>query len=162
MSYIIRKATDSDREAVTDIFNYFVENSFAAYPDKKFGYEIFDIFKGIAKGGSFYAVEFEGKITGFGFLKQYHSAAAFSGVSELTYFILPEYTGKGIGTELLNILISDAKNMGIRTVIADISSLNETSLNFHKKNGFVECGRFKDIGRKHGKEFDVVYMQKFI
>ena len=32
--YNLRKAEDRDRTAVADIFNYFVENSYAAYPDK--------------------------------------------------------------------------------------------------------------------------------
>ncbi|HQP12426.1 MAG TPA: hypothetical protein PK470_06655 [Candidatus Omnitrophota bacterium] len=31
-----------DRESVVDIFNYYVENSFSAYPEKKVPYEFFD------------------------------------------------------------------------------------------------------------------------
>ncbi|MGD0951544.1 MAG: hypothetical protein ABR985_03985 [Methanotrichaceae archaeon] len=52
--------------------------------------------------------------------------------------------------------------MGIVTVLASISSLNQASLAFHKKNGFVECGRFVGIGRKMGKGFDVVWMQRMV
>jgi L-amino acid N-acyltransferase YncA len=63
---------------------------------------------------------------------------------------------------MLNTLISDARKMKIKTVLASISSLNEESIHFHKKHGFLECGRFGSIGRKHGKSFDVVWMQKFV
>ncbi|MEW6616706.1 MAG: hypothetical protein AB1401_14730 [Thermodesulfobacteriota bacterium] len=35
-------------------------------------------------------------------------------------------------------------------------------MNFHKKNGFIECGRFKNICKKKNKIFDVVYMQKML
>ena len=35
MTYRIRKVTDGDREAVVAIFNYFVEHSYAAYPEEK-------------------------------------------------------------------------------------------------------------------------------
>jgi phosphinothricin acetyltransferase len=52
--------------------------------------------------------------------------------------------------------------MGIVTVLASISSLNQSSLAFHKKNGFVECGRFVGIGRKMGTGFNVFWMQKKI
>jgi len=50
----------------------------------------------------------------------------------------------------------------IKTLLASISSRNKESIAFHKKHGFIECGRFKDIGRKRGKPFDVVWMQKVI
>ncbi len=43
--YEIRRVREADRSAVVGIFNYFVENSFAAYPDKKVGPEIFDLLR---------------------------------------------------------------------------------------------------------------------
>lgn len=45
-------------------------------------------------------------------------------------------------------------------LLASISSRNEQSLAFHRKRGFVECGRLRDVGVKFGKSFDVVWMQK--
>ena len=63
---------------------------------------------------------------------------------------------------MLKRLISDARKMKIKTLLASISSRNKESIAFHKKHGFIECGRFKDIGRKRGKLFDVVWMQKVI
>jgi len=62
----------------------------------------------------------------------------------------------------LNVLIKEAKRKGFDTLLASISSLNEISLNFHLKNGFTECGRFKRIGKKFGQDFDEVWMQRFI
>ena len=35
MNYKIRHATDKDREDLTDIFNYYIEKSHAAFFDKK-------------------------------------------------------------------------------------------------------------------------------
>jgi phosphinothricin acetyltransferase len=52
--------------------------------------------------------------------------------------------------------------MGLRTILAGISSLNPKSLAFHERQGFVQCGRFLNVGRKWGKDFDVVWMQKTI
>ncbi len=59
-------------------------------------------------------------------------------------------------------LLNEAREKGITSIMASISSLNSKSLNFHKKQGFRECGRFLRIGRKWGQEFDVVWMQKMI
>jgi L-amino acid N-acyltransferase YncA len=86
----------------------------------------------------------------------------FNHTAELGYFIKPDYTVRGLGTLLLAQLIQDAKKMNIRVLLASISSLNEKSIEFHKKHGFFESGRFKGIGQKRGQIFDLVWMQNFI
>jgi phosphinothricin acetyltransferase len=74
--------------------------------------------------------------------------------------MLPEYRESVI--DMLNHLVDKAKQKGIWSILASISSLNEGSINFHKKNGFIECGRFKNVGRKKGQIFDTVWMQKML
>ena len=44
--------------------------------------------------------------------------------------------------------------------LARISAENEGSISFHKKHGFVECGRFRAVGQKGPKVYDMVWMQK--
>jgi phosphinothricin acetyltransferase len=50
--------------------------------------------------------------------------------------------------------------MEITSLLANISSRNRQSLEFHLRNGFRECGRFLKVGHKFGEAFDVVWMQK--
>jgi phosphinothricin acetyltransferase len=50
--------------------------------------------------------------------------------------------------------------MGIDNLLASASSLNEQSLRFHAKVGFERCGTFRSVGRKAGRDFDVVWFQK--
>jgi len=52
--------------------------------------------------------------------------------------------------------------MNLTSILASVSSLNQGSVNFHLKNGFTECGRFRDVGRKKGETFDVVYFQRML
>ncbi|MHB8052899.1 MAG: hypothetical protein ACYDEZ_06390 [Methanoregula sp.] len=33
--------TDTDREPIIDLFNYYIEHSFAAYPEEKVPYDFF-------------------------------------------------------------------------------------------------------------------------
>ena len=49
------------------------------------------------------------------------------------------------------IFFSSAKKMGLHTVLANVSSLNEESIRFHLRNGFTECGRFKEAGKKRAR-----------
>ncbi len=52
--------------------------------------------------------------------------------------------------------------MKIDTIMASVSSLNESSLQFHVNHGFTESGRFIRIGKKFNRDFDVVWFQKNI
>ena len=160
MSYKFENVSYDHKKAITDIFNYYVVNSFAAYPTSPVGDALFDRFYDMSSGYPFKVITYNTKeIVGFAFLHPYHLADSFSKTAEITYFILPDHTGKGLATKILNLFISIGKKQGIMNLLANISSLNEGSINFHKKNGFVECGRFKNIGHKFNKDFDVVWMQ---
>jgi phosphinothricin acetyltransferase len=162
MDYQIRKVQDTDAPGIISLFNYYIEHSFAAYPEKRLDEKMFFMFREAVKEYPFYVIEAYNQVIGFGFLHRYNPFEMFNRVAEVTYFIDPEHTGEGLGTVLLNRLIEDAKKMQIDTLLAHISSKNERSIEFHKKNGFKECGRFVKIGKKHGEEFDVVWMQRFI
>ncbi len=107
-------------------------------------------------------LEKEGYIAGFAFLKRYHAYPAFNSVAEVGYFILPEYIRKGLGKRLLDRLENEARALGVDTLLANISSHNQPSLDFHGRRGFRECGRFQRISRKFGQDVDIVWMQKFI
>jgi len=60
---------------------------------------------------------------------------------------------------MLRQLIKDAKSNGIHNILACIVSKNTQSIKFHEKHGFVECGRFKNVGYKFNQYFDLVWMQ---
>jgi phosphinothricin acetyltransferase len=161
MEYSISPISNEDGEAIIDIFNYYVENSFAAYPENKLPYQAFDMFLQISNGYPRASIKNRnGKIIGFGMLRSYHPIPTFSQTAEVTYFLHPDHTGKGLGKMLLYFLEKGASEKGITNILVNVSSLNPGSINFHRKNGFIECGRFKNIVKKKGQEFDAVWMQK--
>jgi L-amino acid N-acyltransferase YncA len=161
MEYLVTPLSSEDRESVMDIFNYYVENSFAAYPENKLPYHAFDMFLQMSNGFPSGAIKDQnGEIVGFGMLRSHNPIPTFSQTAEATYFIHPEYSGKGLGKMLLSVLEKGAVERGITNILACISSLNPGSIRFHQKNGFTECGRFRQIGKKRGREFDTVWMQK--
>lgn len=151
------------RVPVIDIFNHYIENTFAAYLDRKVPYDFYDIFLSMMKGYPSAALLLDtAEVAGFCFLRAHNPLPAFARAADITYFLRPGHTGNGLGKIALEFLTMAAKPMGIDTVMASVSSLNEYSLRFHGKNGFRECGRFSKIGRKFGRDFDVVWFQKFI
>ena len=92
-------------------------------------------------------------------LKPYNPNDAFNETAEVSYFLDHNYRRKGIGTLAFAKLLDDAKRLGKMELIATISGDNETSIAFHRKLGFIECGRFHDIGFKFNKRFDLVFIQ---
>lgn len=161
MEYSIGLISSEDRESIIDIFNYYVENSFAAYPEEKLPYQAFDMFLRMSQGYPTGSIrDRNGRIVGFGMLRTHNSMPTFSQTAEVTYFIHPDHTGKGLGKMLLGFLEKGAVEKGITNILANISSFNSRSIEFHKQNGFVECGRFEKVGKKNGQEFDTVWMQK--
>jgi L-amino acid N-acyltransferase YncA len=159
------KLGEGDREAVIDLFNYYIENSFAAYPEKKVPCGLFDQFLALTEGYPAFTVRDEeqvDRIVGFAFLRPYHPLAAFQRAAEITYFIEPGYTGQGIGSRILERITGEARRKGIDTILANVSSLNESSLRFHERHGFEECGRFRRVAKKKGQDLDVVWMQKIL
>ena len=163
MDFTIAPVLKEDGKAIIDIFNHYVENSFAAYPEGRAPYEFFDLLLNLSEGYPFLvARDCGGNVLGFALLRPHNPMPVFSRTAEVTCFIAPEHTGKGMGKALQERLLHEAGEKGIDNVLASISSLNPASLAFHKKRGFQECGRMLKTGRKWGRDFDVVWMQKMI
>jgi L-amino acid N-acyltransferase YncA len=161
--YTLSPIDPADGNAVIDLFNHYIEHSFAAYPEIKVPYQFFMLLMQACANYPAIAVkDSTGSLAGFGMLRPHNPMPAFRHTAEITYFIRPELTGKGLGTKMLEYLEAAGKKQEITTILAGISSLNEGSIRFHERNGFFECGRFVKVGVKKGVVFDIVWMQKFI
>lgn len=162
MDVKFEKMAQEHGKEIIDLFNYYVENSFAAYPDTKLPYEFFGKFLEMTRNYPAYTIMNTdcNKVIGFCFLHAYNPFPVFRETAEISCFIDHEYVGKGIGKKALSMLEADATEHGIKRILASISSENNVSLSFHRGNGFVECGRFSRVGKKFGRYFDIVWMGK--
>lgn len=159
MKYHLEPMGEAHRRAVIDIYNHYVRESFAAYPELPAGYEMYDRFLEMTRGyPALVALTEAGEAAGFAFLRPWHHAATIRRTAEITYFLHPGHVRRGLGGTLLAHLIEAARPMGIDRLLASISSRNPESLGFHQTHGFTECGRFPAVGRKFGEDFDIVWM----
>ncbi|MCE1187849.1 MAG: N-acetyltransferase family protein [Ignavibacteria bacterium] len=156
----IRILTAEDMGAARDIFNYFALNEFAVYCEFALTSEQFA--KAMDDKIISLAACFEERVVGYSCLTKFKPFPNFARTALLAYFIKPEFTGKGLGSLLLDELFTLGKQKGITNYLAHISSKNEQSLNFHRKHGFVEAGRFFNVADKFGEPFDIIWMQKQI
>ncbi len=162
-SYHWNSVDPSDRIAIIDLFNDYIDHSFAAYPEARVPYEFFDVLLQWCRDYPSVTVKDErGAVLGFGILRAHNTIPVFSHTAEVSYFLRPEWTGRGLGSRMLKILEKKGKRQGITILLASISSRNEESIRFHARHGFREFGRFQGIGKKRGMIFDTVWMQKEI
>ncbi len=161
-SPLLRPYTTDDAHAVAAIIDYFALNTFASYNSTPYGKIITERFNQEIENFPNYVVEIDGRVVGSGGLRPVHPGDCVKRTGEIGYSFLPEFTGQGFGTLLLNRLESDARSLGMTSLVASISSRNERSISFHLKHGFIECGRFHRAGIKFGEVFDIVWMQKFL
>jgi phosphinothricin acetyltransferase len=158
--FILRPIRDADRERVMEIFNYYVLEGPSAYPESPLPNHFFDIL--LKEAYRAYVVEIGGRVAGFGLLKGYLPVSSFSHTAQLSYFLDPDARGLGLGTALLDRLVSDARSQGIGVLLVHLSSQNAPSVAFHKHHGFSECGRFPAVGKKSGQVFDQIWMYRNI
>ena len=159
--YSFEDLAENHRKPVIDILNYFMRTSYAAFPSREMGYDLFDRLLEMSRGYPRVAIkDVAGAIMGFALLRPYHFADSFQRTAEITYFIMPEHTRQGLGTAILELFSHKCRERGIDSILAPVSSRNPGSLEFHRKHGFRECGRFLKVARKWGEDFDVVWLQK--
>jgi phosphinothricin acetyltransferase len=157
---IVRKVRDSDRDGIITIFNHYAATSYAAYPEMPVNDRFFEFLR---EGTlAFFVLAYKEQVVGFGLIKLLLPFPAFMKTGMLTYFLLPEFTGKGLGEILLERLTTDATEMGMTSLVANMASKNIPSIYFHLHNGFTEVGRLKNAGVKFGDSFDVLWMQKML
>jgi L-amino acid N-acyltransferase YncA len=155
---IIRKVEDSDRDAIISIFNYYVKEGFSTYPDTPVPPGFFNML--IEGSHTCFIIEKNGKEVGFSILRPLLPFPAFAKTATISTFIEHSSRNQGFGKKLLEHVENEAKSREMVLLLANISSKNQESLNFHVKYGFLECGRFHKAGIKFNTPFDLVWMEK--
>jgi len=157
----MRPLTSGDAPAVREIFNDYVAHSFAAYAQQPLTMQdIHGLLSQCERYPALAAENHAGELIGFALLRPYSPFDTFAATATVTYFIVPEHTGEGLGGALLQGLEEGASRLGIDRLLAHVSSKNEASLAFHRKHGFSHCGTFHEVGRKQGELFDIVWFEK--
>jgi L-amino acid N-acyltransferase YncA len=101
------------------------------------------------------------RIYGFCYAAQFRERPAYAGTFEDSVYVAPNAIGRGVGSALLGVLLSQLETMGVHEVLALIGdSANAASIKVHARKGFREVGILSRVGRKFGRELDVLVMQR--
>lgn len=102
----------------------------------------------------------DGALLGYAYASQFRPRAAYRYGCENSIYIRDDARGQGIGKALMLALIAAAEQCGFRQMVAVIGGAEPASAALHSACGFVEVGRLRAMGRKHGRWLDNLYMQR--
>jgi phosphinothricin acetyltransferase len=104
--------------------------------------------------------EADGAVVGWIALAPVSSRCCYAGVAEISVYVAEAARGRGVGSALLERLISSAESAGIWTLETGVFPENEGSLALLKRFGFREVGIRERIGQLDGVWRDVVFLER--
>jgi phosphinothricin acetyltransferase len=160
VNFHIQPATVQDLPVINDIYNYYVTRSTCTYQtDPETPESRREWFARHDAAHPVIVVEQDGQVVAWGSLTQLHSRQGYRVTVEDSIYVRHDMHRRGIGQAILLELIQAAKTLGYHSIIASISADQDASVELHRKNGFVQVGRLREVGWKFDRLLDVMYMQ---
>ena len=101
-------------------------------------------------------------LVGFASFGDFRAWPGYRYTVEHTVHIRADRRGQGIGRQLMQPLMEQARAAGKHVMIAGVDADNGGSLRFHETLGFVRVAHFREVGYKFGRWLDLVFLQKIL
>jgi L-amino acid N-acyltransferase YncA len=160
---IVRDGNEADMTAVQRIYAHHVLHGLATFEEiPPSVHEIMARRVSVLAAGLPYLVaERNGEVAGYSYATSFRSRSGYRHTIEDSVYVADGLGGKGIGSALLEALISRCERGDWRQIIAVIGdSANTASIAVHRRFGFQLVGTLGSVGLKLGRWVDVVLMQR--
>jgi 2-haloacid dehalogenase len=159
----VRAGRPADLPEIVAIYNHYVVNSAATFDldpvavaDRRRWFEHY------APTGRYrlLVATTDGRVVGYATSSQLRAKPAYDPSIEMTVYLAPGADGRGIGSLLYQQLLAELKAEDVHRAYAVIAQPNPASVALHRRFGFVEMGVQHEVGRKHGRWWDVLWMER--
>ena len=157
---IVRPATPADLAKIVEIYNQAVTTSVATFDlepttvEARAGW-----FSQFDRENPLLVAEIDDEVAGFAYYLPYRTRPGYSTTKETTIYVDRKRQVSGVGSALYTALIEHARVHGVHVLLAVLGGDNPASVALHRKFGFVEVGRLREVGRKFGQWVDTAYYQ---
>lgn len=166
----IRTATPEDAEAVLSIYRYYVEHTAISFeitvPTVE---QIRHRIENVLTAFPYLVAVTDGTVIGYAYAGPFIPREAYDHCAEVSIYISRENRHGGIGRRLYEELTRRLQTRGITNLYACIGIpeqedeyLTNNSAEFHAHMGFKEVGRFHNCGRKFGRFYHMIWMEKIL
>lgn len=107
-----------------------------------------------------FVAEEAGRVCGYACTHPFREKAAYGTTVETSVYLADEARGRGLGGRLYRQLFAALEGEDVHRVVAGITLPNEASVALHARFGFEPVGVLHEVGRKLGRYWDVLWMQR--
>lgn len=158
---MIRIATEKDIPAILAIYGPYVEDTTVSFEYTVPTEDAFlERFRTITTQFPWLVWEEEGRILGYAYGSPPYARAAYGWCAEPSVYLAPEAHRRGIGTALYAALEKLLALQGYQILYALVTSENEASMAFHRKNGYSIRAQFPECAYKFGRVLGVTWLEK--
>ncbi len=161
-SVFVRRAGVEDVPAIAAIYASYVLTSAVTFELEPPGVdEVSRRMNSAIEGGLPYIVaEVDGVVVGYAYASPFRARVAYRFTVEDSVYVRAEYSGRGVGRELLKELMERCGVAGCHQMIAVIGGVNPASVAMHVAMRFVHVGVLREVGFKFDAWQDVTLMQR--
>jgi len=159
----IRSARFDDAAEITAIYNQGIAERGATF--ETIPRTVEDILQRLADGDRFpllVAVGANGAVVGWAGLSAYRPRDCYAGIGEFSVYLDTAARGRGVGRQLLQVLIDRARERGYWKLLSRIFPFNTASRALCRSVGFREVGTYENHGQLDGRWLDVVIVERLI
>lgn len=107
-----------------------------------------------------FVAERAGALVGYACSRRFRDKAAYDTTVETSVYLAPEAHGQGVGRALYEQLFAALGGADAHRLIAGITLPNPASVALHERFGFTPVGILREVGRKLGRYWDVLWMER--
>jgi phosphinothricin acetyltransferase len=162
---VIRPLTPGDHARAAEIYNHYVRTStatFAIDPVTPGEWAAEALAGEPGRHGGWAIEDAHGAFAGYLLVVPYKARAAYRDTVEVTVYLAPEHTGRGLGRAALDHVDAHARAVRLHVLVAGVCTENVTSLALFERHGYRRCAHFHEVGTKFGRLLDVVYLEKVV
>lgn len=158
---MIRQGTLHDAAQIAEIFNHYVRTSPVIFSERELtATEMRSrLEQPLADGLPFYVSLSDDCVTGYCYAHRFMPDPVYGRTLEITVYLAPQATGRGIGTQLLRRVIADCRAAGAHTLVSFVTAGNIACERLHRRCGFTAAGLIREAGFKLGRYWDDLILQ---
>jgi|SRR6185503_15362662 phosphinothricin acetyltransferase len=164
MNVSIRSASIDDLPSLTEIHNHYVLHTHVTFDVRPYSPEQrvawFHLHSDNKRYRLLVACDSLAGILGYACTGRFRSKDAYDTTVEASIACRPDAVGHGLGRLLYAALFDSLADQDIHRIVAGIAQPNAASNALHQRCGFKSIGVFSQVGRKFGKYWDVMWMER--
>ena len=162
-SVTIRPARGEDLIQINELYNHYVRETAITFDVKETLVEERQPWFGrFGERGRYrlLVADTAGRLLGYAGSLPFRAKAAYETSVETTIYLWPDVHGRGLGRRLYERLFAELAGEDTHRAYAGITLPNPGSIALHRSFGFRPIGRYREVGRKFERYWDVEWYEK--